>query len=67
MRHVITLQDLARLARQKKTIKSLQVQVFRNILHNEDVCNLAQHFSAKLCQIEKASIGFSMVINPQKK
>ena len=55
MRHFITRQDLARLARQKKTMKSLQVQVFRNILHNEDVCNLAQHFSAKLCQIEKAS------------
>ena len=29
--------------------------LYRNILHNEDVCNLAQHFSAKLCQIEKAS------------
>jgi len=52
MRHFITRQEFAR---QKKAMKSLQIQVFRNILHNEDVCNLAQHFSAKLCQIEKAS------------
>ena len=65
MRHFITRQDLARLARQKKTMKSLQVQVFRNILHNEDVCNSAAFFCKTLPNWE-GFFAFSMVINPQK-